>query len=29
MNTRNLSGGKGFLAHMADSLTAIDEPIVK
>jgi hypothetical protein len=28
MSTRNLSGGKGWLAHKADNLTAICEPTV-
>jgi hypothetical protein len=28
MSTRNLPGGKGRLAHKADNLTAICEPIV-
>jgi hypothetical protein len=28
MSTRNLPGGKGRLAHGADNLTAIGEPIV-
>jgi hypothetical protein len=28
MNARNLPGGKGWLAHKADNLTAICEPIV-
>jgi hypothetical protein len=28
MSTRNLPGGKGRLAHKADDLTAICEPIV-
>jgi hypothetical protein len=28
MSTRNLTGGKGWLAREADNLTAICEPIV-
>jgi hypothetical protein len=28
MSTRNLSGGKGWLAHKADNLTTIYEPTV-
>jgi hypothetical protein len=29
MSTKNLPGGKGLLARIADNLTAICEPIVK
>jgi hypothetical protein len=28
MSTRNLPGGKGWLVHEADNLTAICEPII-